>query len=230
MTIKAVLFDLGGTLLDYNWKHPAEIQQKVLFSLGISRSFDEVKTAFLKAEKEAEDLNLFSLFGKMDLKEWGSQWDALILKHLGIVENMELARIVQSKWNDFTNFTLCPETKDVLVKLQQRLKLGLISNGYEEDIHFFLERAGLAKSIFDIIVGVDTAKCMKPHPDIFKYALKKLKVRPEEAIFVGDEVALDYKGAKNVGMKALLIDRTEKQKQGGLRTIKNLKEILSQIK
>ncbi len=109
------------------------------------------------------------------------------------------------------------------------LKLGLISNGYEDDIHFFLERTGLEKTTFDIIVGVDTAQCMKPHPDIFKYALRKLKVRPEEAIFVGDDVEVDYKGAENVGMYTLLIDRTEKKKEGDLRTIKNLKEILSQI-
>ncbi len=109
------------------------------------------------------------------------------------------------------------------------LKLGLISNGYEEDIHFFLERTGLEKATFHITVGVDTVQCMKPHPDIFKYALGKLNVRPEEAMFVGDDVEVDYKGAKNVGMYALLIDRTEKQKQSDLRTIKNLKEILSHI-
>ena len=54
-------------------------------------------------------------------------------------------------------------------------------------------------------------------------------MRPEEALFVGDDVELDYRGAKNVGMYALLIDRTAKRKQGDLRTIKNLKEILSQI-
>ena len=229
MTIKAVLFDLGGTLLDFNWEHPAEIYHKVLLSLGISRSFDEVKTAFLNAEKEAEDINLFSSFGKMDPEEYWNQWVALVLKHLGIAENIELVRIVQSKWNDFTNFTLYPEVKDVLMELQQRgLKLGLISNGYEEDIPLVLERVNLEKATFDIIVGVDAAECMKPHPDIFKYALRKLDVRPEEAMFVGDELELDYKGAKNVGMYALLIDRPEKQ-QGDLRTIKNLKEILSHI-
>jgi putative hydrolase of the HAD superfamily len=56
-----------------------------------------------------------------------------------------------------------------------------------------------------------------------------LKVKPEETMYVGDELEVDYKGAKNVGMRALLIDRTEKQKQNNLRTIKNLKEVLSQI-
>ena len=229
MTIKAVLFDLGGTLLDFNWEHPAEIYQRALSSLGISKSFDEAKTAFLNAEKEAEDLNLFSSFGKMDQEEWGSQWGTLVLKHLGI-ENEELVRTVRSKWYGFTNFTLYPEAKDVLTELQQKgLKLGLVSNGYEEGIHRDLRELNLEKSTFDIIVGVDTVQCMKPHPDIFKFALRKLKVRPEEAMFVGDEIELDYKGAKNVGMHALLIDRTEKQKQSGVRTIKNLKEILSQI-
>jgi len=47
-------------------------------------------------------------------------------------------------------------------------------------------------------------------------------------MFVGDSVDADYKGAENAGIHALLIDRTEK-KQSGLKTIKNLKEILSQI-
>jgi FMN phosphatase YigB (HAD superfamily) len=47
-------------------------------------------------------------------------------------------------------------------------------------------------------------------------------------MLVGDDVELDYKGAENVGMYALLINRTGKQ-ESDLRIIKNLKEILSQI-
>lgn len=229
MTIKAVLFDFGGTLLDFDVEHPAEVYQRVLISLGISKSLDEAKSAFLNAEKEAKDLNLFSFFGKMDREEYWNQWTALVLKHLGL-ENAELARTVQSMWFEFVNITLYPEVKDVLVELQQRgLKLGLISTAYQDEIYRDLREVNLEKSTFDIIVGVDAAQCMKPHPGIFKYALKKLKIRPEEAMFVGNDVEADYKGAKNVGMYALLIDRKEKQKQSGLKTIKNLKEILSQI-
>ena len=225
MTIKAVLFDLGGTLLDFDIEHPAEIFQIILASLGISKSLDEIKTVWLKAEK---DTNLPSLFGKLPPEEWGEKWNSLVLKHLGIEESAELHNYFHSKWNDSISFTLYPDTKDVLKELQQRgLKLGLVSNGYEEDIHFFLERAGIENTTFDAIVGVDTVQCNKPHQDIFKYALRKLNARTEEAMFVGDDVELDYKGAENVGMYALLIDRTEKQCD--LRTIKNLREILSQI-
>ncbi len=221
---------MWGTLIHADIAHVGEILQRILASLGIFRSLDEIETVWSNAEKEAKDTGLLSLFGKLPPEEYWFKWNSLVLNHLGIEENAELVTAVHSKWNNAYSFTLYPETKDVLKELQQRgLKLGLISTAYEEEIHFYLEKTGLEKTTFDIIVGVDTAECMKPHPDIFKYAIKRLDVKPEETIFVGDRVEVDYKGAENVGMYALLIDRTEKQKQGDLRTIKNLKEILSQI-
>ena len=48
-------------------------------------------------------------------------------------------------------------------------------------------------------------------------------------MFVGDDVEVDYKGAENAGLRPLLFDRTDKHKQGDLRTIKNLKGVLCQI-
>ena len=145
------------------------------------------------------------------------------------IESLARARIVQSRWFDFVDSTLYPEVKEVLSELKQRgLKLGLISNGYEEEINLILEKAYLEKATFDIIVGVDTIRQTKPNPDIFKYAISKLNVKPEEAMFVGDNVEADYEGAENAGIHALLIDRTEKQ-QSDVRTIRNLKEILSRI-
>lgn len=221
---------MGETLVKYDVDTFKEVFQRSLISLGISRSLDEIKIAFLNSEKEAKDINLLSSFGKIKYEEYWHQWDSLVLKHLKITDNNEeLARIVQSRWFDFVDSTLYPEVKEVLSELKQRgLKLGLISNGYEEEINLILENADLEKTTFDIIVGVDTIKKVKPNPDIFKYAVNKLNVKPEEAMFVGDNVDADYKGAENAGIHALLIDRTEK-KQSDLRTIKNLKEILSQI-
>jgi len=220
---------MGNTLIKYDVDTFKEVFQRVLISLGISRSLDEIKIAFLNSEKEAKDINLLSSFGKIKCEEYWHKWDSLVLKHLKITDNEELARIVQSRWFDFVDSTLYPEVKEVLSELKQRgLKLGLISNGYEEEINLILEKADLEKTIFNIIVGVDTIRKAKPNPDIFKYAISKLNVKLEEAMFVGDNVEADYKGAENAGIHALLIDRTE-TKQSDQRTIKNLKEILSQI-
>jgi putative hydrolase of the HAD superfamily len=165
----------------------------------------------------------------MECEEYWNRWDSLVLKHLGIAKHVELGEIVQSRWFDFVDCAFYPEVKEVLLELRRRgLKVGLISNGYEEEIAFVVEKAGLEKATFDIIVGVDTAKKTKPDPDVFKYAIDKLEVKPEETIFVGDNVEVDYKGAENAGVHALLIDRTEKQ-QTDLRTIRNLKELLPLI-
>ncbi|MDH5733706.1 MAG: HAD family hydrolase [Candidatus Bathyarchaeota archaeon] len=230
MTIRAVLFDMGNTLVKYDSGLPEEVFQRVLVSLGISRSLDDVKKAFLNAGKEAEDIDLLASMGKIKRDEFWHQWDSLVLKHLGIAEHEELAKsFTHSKWMNFVDSTLYPEVKAVLLELKRRgLKVGLISNGYEEEIDLVLERADLEKETFDIIIGVDTIKKVKPNPDIFKYAISKLDVKPEETMFIGDNVEADYEGAENVGIHALLIDRTEKQ-QSDLKTIKNLKEILSQI-
>lgn len=229
MTIKAVFFDVGNTLVKYDYALPEEVFQRVLFSLGISRSLDDMKKAFRKAEKEAEDTNLPSSSGKIKCEDFWYQWDSLVLKHLRVEENEELPKIIHSKWMDFVDCTLYPEVREVLLELKRRgLKVGLISNGYEEEIDLVLEKASLERATFDIVVGVDTIRKVKPNPDIFKYAVSKLDVKPEETIFVGDNVEADYKGAENAGIHALLINRAEKH-QSSLRTIRNLKEIFPQI-
>jgi len=226
---KAVLFDMGNTLVKYDYGAPEEVFQRILSSLGISRSLDEIKKAFSDSKQKAEYKQLLSSLGKIRCEEYWFQWDAMVLRHLKIDENEELARIIHSKWFDFVDSSLYPEVREVLSELKRReLKVGLISTAYEEEIQFILRQANLEKTAFDIIVGVDTMKKFKPNPEIFKYAISKLDVKPEESMFVGDNVEADYEGAENAGIHALLIDRTRKQ-QNGLRTIKNLKEILSMI-
>ncbi len=54
-------------------------------------------------------------------------------------------------------------------------------------------------------------------------------MKPEETVFVGDNDEADYKGAENAGVHALLVDRTEKR-QSDIKTIKNLREVLSLIR
>jgi putative hydrolase of the HAD superfamily len=47
----------------------------------------------------------------------------------------------------------------------------------------------------------------KPSPEIFKYALEKLGLSPEETVFVGDTVDADIQGAGKVGMRTVYIER-----------------------
>ncbi len=89
---------------------------------------------------------------------------------------------------------------------ERGLKIGLITNGLQSDVNEILPKVGL-QSFFDIVVVIDTLRKMKPDVEVFHYALQKLKTVPSEAIFIGDEIEADYKGAQNSGLTAYLIDR-----------------------
>lgn len=92
-------------------------------------------------------------------------------------------------------------------------------------------KAGLRKELFDVIVGADTVRRVKPHPEAFRHALKRLGVKPEEALFIGDKTDDDYRGAEESGITPILIQRKagETSKGSGLRTIMSLGEIFQFI-
>ena len=205
LKIRAVLFDLGNTLVK-TWI-PEVTYQKVLASLGINKSVEEIKEAISMTEEEFKKSNYRSMYGKADYVEYWEKWDSLVLKNLRIFDEC-FAKEILKRWFDYADCVTYPDTKETLARLKQMdLKLGLISTAYEEDITAILKRANLEKGFFDITVGANTIKKEKPHPDVFRYALRKLKVKPEETLFVGDHIDNDYKGARAVGIHALLIQR-----------------------
>ena len=125
-----------------------------------------------------------------------------------------------------------PDVKLVLSKLRERgVKMGIISTAYEQDIDAITQKTDLQKELFDVIVGADTLKKTKPDPEVFKYALTKLKVKPQETLFVGDEIDADYRGAENAGIHALLIQRTENKtsQTSDLSTIASLEEVFKYL-
>lgn len=197
MITKAVLFDMGNTLID-PMETEAEVFRRILFSLGISNSLEEIEMAIINAKQEAKDLDMPSLFGKLKSEEYWRRWDSLVLKHLNI-ENDEIAKLIQKKWFDYLECSLFREVKSVLLRLKQMgLKIGLIPTAYEEEIPFILGEANLEIDTFGVIVGADTVKKKKPDPDVFRYTLKKLKVKAEESLFVGDRGDVDYRGARTL--------------------------------
>lgn len=227
MTIKAVLFDMGNTLIKYD-NEPEEIFQKVLDSMGINRSIEEMKEALSKTEQEFKSLHLQHLFGEIPSNEYWNKWNSTVLKHLNIHQNETLGRRVQDRWFDHLDWEAYPHAKEILLRLSQMgLKTGLVTTACEEEIDLILRGANLQRDCFDVIVGADTIREVKPHPNVFRYALGKLEVRPEEALFVGDSIDADYKAAESVGIKAILVLRTANNvdESCNFRTITSLEEI-----
>jgi 2-haloalkanoic acid dehalogenase type II len=229
LKIKAVLFDLGGTLVR-TWI-PEATYQKVLASLGINRSVEDIREALVKTEEEFKKSNYRSMYGRAGYSEYWQKWDSMVLKNLKIFDEC-LAKEILVRWFDHADCATYPDTRESLARLRQMgLKLGLISTGYEEDISAIFEKTNLEKGLFDVIVGANTIKKEKTHPDVFKYALRKLKVKPEETLFVGDHIDNDYRGATRVGIHALLIQRENRSSDGSsdLNRISSLEDIYKLI-
>lgn len=211
---------------------PELAYQKVLKSLGISRSTEEIAKALARAEKDSETQGLRSVYGKVSYREYWHRWNSIVLDHLAISITEKLLAEIQARWFDCAESELYPDVKKVLLELRKmKLKTGLISTAYEEDIDAIFEKVGLHRELFHIVIGANTIKKEKPHPDVFKYALEKLKVKPEQAIFVGDHIDADYKGAQKVGIRPLLMRRTvtPEASNASLQTIGSLAEILQYI-
>lgn len=60
---------------------------------------------------------------------------------------------------------------------------------------------------FGVIVGVDELGRGKPDPEVFALACRRLGVRPEECAYVGDELDLDARGARDAGLLGIWLDR-----------------------
>jgi len=218
LTVKAVLFDLGNTLV---YQQPYEPFQRILQINGVFKSIEEIREAFEKGNREFEAERRAVL----PPREFYVQLNMTILKHLGITRSVRrLAGEIDRQWFNFSKIHVYSDVKDSLRRLKQMgLKLGVVTGGYELDMEQILPRAGLEK-FFDVCVGADTIGKRKPSPEAFKQALKRLDVKPEEAIFVGDMLEQDYLGAQKVGMKAFLIQR-EGKPVVGVKAITSLREI-----
>ncbi len=217
---------MGYTLIKYD-RTPEEVFKDVLESMGISKTHHEVKMAFSKTKQEFKSVHFDYLFGRIPSGEYWSKWNSTALKHLNLPHNAALGRQVQERWFDHLDWEIYPDVKEILENVKQTgLKIGLVTTAYEYEIDLILKKVGVQKQSFDVVVGADTVKEVKPHPHVFKYALEKLNVKPEETLFIGDSVEIDYTPSEDVGMKAVLIKREGSDcKIQNMRIIRNLREI-----
>jgi len=223
MKTKAVLFDLGGTLVK-NQPIP-NIMKKILGTFGIERSIKEIEEARSATEKHA-NIEELPILGD----EFWYKWNAETLQNLGIRDNVSsLAEKMTKLWWNHSKVELYPDAEKTLKALKQNdLKVGLITNGLQSDVKEILPRTGL-ENFFDIEVTSDLVKKMKPNREIFLYALEKLGVSPHEAIFVGDILEIDYEGAQECGLRAFLIDREKSVKGESIQKIESLTELLRHL-
>jgi len=224
MNIKAVLFDLGGTLV--KTAEIPEIFRRILKTFGVEVAYEDISDAHEATKQELDVAAGQIQFGM----EFWNKYNSRVLKRLGIRHVAEeLAKDVTRLWWDNASLQFYPDVLDTITWLKNRnIKVGVITNALKEDYEQILQRLNAAH-LFDVVVGTDACKQAKPDRQIFAYALKKLDVKPEEALFVGNKLETDYMGAIRAGLKPLLIDRDKKGRDEA-ETITSLEELCLRIR
>jgi FMN phosphatase YigB (HAD superfamily) len=147
---------------------------------------------------------IFKVIGKdrefivfCELDNSPSQYWSLAAKKLG------LKGLPVSKMNKLWNKIFWPNKPILraLPKLKKRYKLGLISNMAKSHEKHHKSKNNITKP-FDVAIFSCSVNLRKPNPKIYKLALKKLKVRPKEAVFI-DDIPRNIKAAKKLGIHAI---------------------------
>jgi len=203
--IRAVLFDLGGTLIAT--AEIPEIFRRILKIFGIDVSYEEI---FNSHEETKKELDVAAGQIRLGMDFW-TEYNSQVLRKLHITRDVKtLAENITKLWWDNADLRFYPDVIDTIAWLKNRkIKVGVITNALKEDYEQILQRLK-ATQLFDVVVGTDACKKAKPDKEIFMYALDMLGVKPDEALFIGNELDTDYKGAMKAGLKSLLIDRNGK--------------------
>jgi len=132
---------------------------------------------------------------------------------------------------DFKTF---PCVREVLENLMGRYKLAVIcdTDASGEMVQEIMEEAGILR-YFDVVVISSEVGKTKPNEKIFRTALNKLGLQPNEVIMVGNRISRDILGGNKLGMKTVLVkwnNRYQEKVTNKLEkpnfTIKTLKELL----
>jgi putative hydrolase of the HAD superfamily len=185
--VRAVIFDLWDTLVDFDPVAGRAFQDRVAERLG--RDPDEFAALWLEGRASRESGTLREYL-------------------LGIGVGDELVGDVVALRRDSTRSLLAPRpgAVETLAELRARgYGLGLITV-CSEDVPELWDETAFA-DLFDATVFSCSVGLRKPDPRIYRLACEQLGVQPEEAMFVGDGANDELAGAERVGMRAVLIHR-----------------------
>lgn len=173
--IKAVIFDLDGTLKEFNLDIRGCRTKiiKLLTQRGFSRSLFSLNESAFDMLKKVK---------KSPITEDGKKRDFAKIKDMvfSVVEEFELDAARTAKI-----FEDIPETLKALRDM--KLKIALCTISSEKTTKYVLKRFHL-EQFFDAVITRESVFEVKPHPTHLEAALDALKVRSQEAVLVGDSV------------------------------------------
>lgn len=199
MQIKAVTFDVGGTLIE-PWPSVGHVYAEVAARHGVQGATAEIlNERFKNAWRSRKDFN-YTRDGWADLVDETFR---------GIATDSPRTTFFDELYDRFTEAEAWRIFDDVIPALDELatagFRLAVISN-WDERLRLLLRRLELDRW-FEALVISSEVGFAKPSPVIFNEAAAKLALPPESILHVGDSAELDVSGARAAGFQSVRIER-----------------------
>lgn len=229
----AMLFDLDGTLVDYNISRDSGWRQAVKECSNLPGSIDPdnlveriVKTAEWFWSDEFRNATW-----RRKIIESRREIARITFSDLGI-QDSSLSDGIADKCTDIREktVTLIAGATDTLARLKDEgIPLALITNGARETQRAKITRFGLDK-IFETVLVEGEIGYGKPDERIYRLALKSLEIgQPENAWMVGDNIVWDVISPQRIGIKGFWVNPNNAKnpyEEQPYRTIQSVKDLL----
>ncbi|MDB5246309.1 MAG: noncanonical pyrimidine nucleotidase, YjjG family [Segetibacter sp.] len=212
MNYQHLFFDLDHTLWDFETNAKETLQE--LFALHrlhetVTPDFHVFYEKYSYHNKRLWHRYNHGFIRQEELK-WKRMWHALLEFKLG---DETLARKLSAGFLEILpgKKALFPHTVEILNYLTNKnYKLHLITNGFEQVQWRKLENAQIGK-YFSSVITSELACCLKPHKEIFDFAIGKAGCCYQESMMLGDNLDADILGAMNAGMDTVFVNHIREE-------------------
>ncbi|MEY4279616.1 MAG: hypothetical protein RL377_1620 [Bacteroidota bacterium] len=202
-----LFFDLDHTIWD--------------FELNSKETLLDLHHKYALADKGIQDFDAFfdqysihnhrlwDRYTKGFIKQEELRWKRIYLSLLEYkIADEKLSREMSFDYLDIlpNKTNLFPYTIEILAYLKEKgYQMHLITNGFESVQFKKIENSKLAPYFKEVITS-EASNSLKPHKEIFEYALDKTGANLEESIMIGDNESADIQGAINIGMDSIFVN------------------------
>lgn len=198
IAVDCILFDADETLFEFNG------------FAGLQRLFSNYGITFT-----AEDYQIFkALNDKLWVQYQSAEITSAQLKKQRFTAWADELSIPETRLNleyQQAMIDICRPlsgAQDLLIALEGRYKLGIISNGFTELLQARLTNTNFSR-YFDAVIVSEEFGVAKPDRRIFAHALSQLgQYQSERTLMVGDTPESDIRGGHNIGMKTCWLDHS----------------------
>ena len=216
---RVIFFDVGNTLLYPN-------RTNILAPLpDSSHPTLEQWQALERRTKTEFDQGMMG--GRVDHGFWWT-FHTHLLAELGGMDDGVVTSLVENTQNSANWDQILPQTREALERIRAEYRIAVISNA-DGRIDQVLTRCGIA-DCFEKITDSGIVGYEKPHRAIFEAALREMNAAPGESVYVGDVYSVDYVGARNAGMHAVLFDLAGAYRDRELPRVESLSQLETWLK